>query len=129
MKNSENLENKQEIKTVWGWQSPTDCAESVWCGLHRRLLEGNLVFAYRNTNSHSSDLSQCVVVKNDYTGLNDDFSVGVITTGYSMLLPHVPITYLEGELLDELKKQKIDKVILGTYEQIIKDLSNEIISN
>lgn len=115
-------------RNVWGWENSMSCAESIWGSIHGKLLEGDLVFAYKNTGNNS-DIHQFVVVKNNYTGNINDFGVGVISTGYTMLLPHVPVDYVEVELVEDLKKWKLDKTILNTYEQIIKGIKNEITSN
>lgn len=129
--NVSNLTSKPDditcLRNVWGWQDSVKCAESIWSSIHSKLLEGDLVFAYRNVGINS-DLCQFVVVKNNKIG-NNDFAVGVITSGYTMLLPHVPIDYVETDLVEDLRKWKLEKSILNTYEQIIKGIKDEITSD
>lgn len=114
------------LKNVLGWRDSMDCAESIWSSIHSKLLDGDLVFAYRNTGGNS-ELCQFVVVRNKLN--NNDFGVGIITSGYTMLLPHVPVEYVAVELVEDLRKWKFEKSILNTYEQIIKDIKDEIISD
>lgn len=110
---------------VFGWESAEKVASDIWASVHNTLLNGILIFAYRPTNN-GTDLVQIVVTKNiryevgpgKFTD-GDGYAVGMITTGFSMLLPKVPIEYLESDLFDDLKKYKVDKNILDTYRQII----------
>lgn len=125
-----DCEVNEEIirQNVWGWESATAAASDIWSSIHNILLSGKLVFAYRNGYG-GSELAQLVVVRNidQRDGkLLDDYGIGMFTTGYSVLLPHVPYSYVEGEVTEDLKKYKVDKKIIETYKQIIKD---EITSN
>jgi hypothetical protein len=49
----------------------------------------------------------------------NNFGVGMITSGFSMLLPHVPMRYLETSLHDDLVKYKVETNIIEIYEQLI----------
>lgn len=111
-----------ERSRVWGWENAMNVANDLWASIHNTLLQGDLVFAYKETKSNS-ELSQIVIVQN--RNLNPqtgglDFGVGMVTTGYTSLLPHVPYAYIEDIILDDLKKYKVDKNILEIYKQIIK---------
>lgn len=111
-----------ERNRVWGWESAMNVANDLWASIHSSLLSGDLVYAYKSTKSNS-ELSQIVIVQNK--SLNPltgelDFGVGMVTTGYTSLLPHVPYEYLENSILEDLKKYKVDKDILEIYKQIIK---------
>lgn len=113
-------------KNCWGWESTSEAACDVFNSLHRSLLEGVFLFGYKNIfGPDKSQLQQCVIVRFD-TNL---FGVGVVTSGYTMLLPRVPLSYLETELLEDLKKWKIEKEIIETYKAILNDLRDEITSN
>lgn len=46
----------------------------------------------------------------------------MITAGFSVLYPHLPIEYLESDLLADLEKYKVDKKIINTYVNIINTL-------
>ena len=138
------MEERRETKTVgtstetvpttniFGWENDYQVAETIWGSIHSSLLDGDLVFAYRSS-TQGSKLGQIIVVRNFkivssgvlldpkvYT----DFGVGYITSGYTALLPHVPLEYLKEEVYKYLEEWKIDKNILGTYKAIIEDLEN-----
>ena len=107
---------------VWGWENAMSVANDLWASIHSSLLSGDLVFAYKETKGNS-EFSQIIIVQNK--NLNPmtgelDFGVGMVTTGYTSLLPHVPYAYLEDIILEDLKKYKVDKSILEIYKQIIK---------
>lgn len=127
MNASELLNNEvMQIKNCWGWQNTSEAACDVFNSLHRSLLEGIFIFGYKNTfGPDKSQLQQCVVVRFE----TDIFGVGVVSSSYTMLLPRVPISYLETELLEDLKKWKIEREIIETYKAILNNLRNEIISN
>ncbi len=124
MEENKNVESRPYI---FGWENDMKVAETVWGSIHNDLLNGNLVFAYRSS-TQGSKLGQIVIVRNiDFnTGKPlDTFGVGYITSGYSALLPHVPLEYLKEEIASYLEDWKIDKNILGTYRAIIEDLERE----
>lgn len=122
----QDIQNREK-QIVWGWDSASDVAEELWGSIHNTLLEGNLMFAYKSVNSNS-DLKQIVVVQNNDFKAND-FGVGMFTNGYSALIPHVPIDYLESEVLGDLVKYKVDKKIIETYKCIVEDKKKEITNN
>lgn len=101
---------------IYGWNNIDDVARDVWSGIHRCLLEGDLVFAYKATEG---ELKQIVVVKNNGVGDEVTYGVGYFTTGYSALFPKLPIDYLRTVLLEDLRKFKVNKKIIETYEQIV----------
>lgn len=113
-----NIPNEiKENKSIWGWENSMQVANDVWSSIHNSLLEGELIFAYKSTTS-DSNLSQIVIVKN----MNGSFGVGMMTTGFTCLLPSVPIEYLKSEVLDDLKKYKVNNKIIETYKRIIEDI-------
>lgn len=120
----EEFTDERINQIVWGWDSVDKAAAEVFASIHRTLLEGVPVFLYKNTNT-KSDLCQVVVVRNidEQTGkLSDDYGMGMITAGFSVLYPHLPIEYLESDLLSDLEKYKVDKKIINTYVSIINTL-------
>ena len=120
----EELTDERINQIVWGWDSVDKAAAEVFVSVHRTLLEGVPVFLYKNTTT-KSDLCQVVVVRNidEQTGkLSDDYGMGMITAGFSVLYPHLPIEYLESDLLSDLEKYKVDKKIINTYVSIINAL-------
>lgn len=113
-------------KNCWGWADVNAAACEIFNSIHHTLLEGQFIFGYKNTfGPEKSQLMQIVVVRFS----SDVFGVGVVTSGYTMLLPQVPITYLEVELAEDLKKWKIESYILNTYKSIINEIKNETTCN
>lgn len=117
--------NNASENYIFGWESAEKVAADVWGSIHCTLLTGALVFAYRATNS-SSELVQVVVTKNipheiapGKWSSGEGYAVGMVTNGFSMLLPKVTIEYLESELLEDLKKYKVGKEIIDTYVSIV----------
>lgn len=121
--NSNNL-NVLKKEYIFGWNNLDDLAREVWNSIHCILLKGIPIFAYKDHNGF-----QVVIVKNEFTNQPNDFAIGMMTQGYTMLLPHIPIEYLCTCVLDDLKSNKIEKRIIEIYEHIIEDYKNEIISN
>lgn len=130
-------ENKESIKCkdpnpyryskqyIYGWDNAMSVAADIWSSIHSSLLNGELVFAYKNLNSNS-ELVQIVVVVNlfDKFGnklINSDFGIGMVTSGYTSLLPHVPLDYLENQVTQDLKKYKVNKKIIDSFNEVIKN--------
>lgn len=124
-----------QLRNCWGWKDTMEAANDIYNSMHSNLLSGEFVFGYKNTTgAEKTDLVQLIVVRyrkgvsgEDYP--NDLYGIGVVTTGYSMMLPRVPISYLEGELTNDLIKWKLDKRVLNIFKKIIEDLKNEITCN
>lgn len=112
-----------EDQMLVGWGDANEVASSVWSSIHSSLLDGKLVFAYKPYKE--SELTQLVVVRNlkdDIYGrvMDKDYAVGMMTPGFSMLLPHVPFEYLENDLVSDMKKYKVDKETIETFKKFIK---------
>ena len=121
---ADEMADERISQIVWGWESVDKAAADVFASIHRTLLDGVPVFLYKNTTT-KSDLIQVVAVKNlnEVTGeLTGDYGVGMITAGFSVLYPHIPLEYLESDLLADLEKYKVDKKIIDTYKNIIDAL-------
>jgi hypothetical protein len=125
---------EEENRYIWGWDDSMEVASSIWGSIHASLLSGDLVFAYRPLGKEDGRLVQLVIVHNFHMEhgpsiepikvYDDDYAVGFITTGYTALLPHVPLRYLKEEMTGYLADWKINKEILNTYKAIIEDLEN-----
>ena len=124
---------QMEYRYIWGWDNSMDVAGSIWGSIHASLLKGDLVFAYRPLSKEGSKLVQLVIVRNFHieyiaameTKVYDDYAVGYITSGYTALLPHVPLRYLKDEMSGYLEDWKVSKEILNTYKAIIEDLEEK----
>lgn len=105
------------------WQNVDEVASALWGSIHGSLLEySGPFFAYKSTKSNT-ELVQLVIVmnfdRNSGLVIPDNFGVGMITSGFSMLLPHVPMRYLETSLHNDLVKYKVETNIIDIYEQLI----------
>ena len=127
---SEAEKQKIEEMRICGFDDSMDVARNILHSAHSSLLEGDLIFAYRNTSpSKSTSLFQVVVV-NDLKNENVKgmfitvptpfYSVSIITSGYTALLPHMPIGYLQ-EVIKELEDGKVDKNIIENFKAIVED--------
>lgn len=113
----------KEDQVIVGWGDANEVASSIWSSIHSSLLSGKLVFAYKPYRE--SELTQLVVVRNlkdDTYGrvMDKDYAVGMMTSGFSMLLPHVPLEYLENDLVNDMNKYKVDKETIETFKKFIK---------
>jgi len=124
--------DQNEKRYIWGWDDAIGVANDMWSAGNMRLLEGKLLFAFKNTSVTSkSDLYQIVLVANPevdpetgyhFNRPDGTFGISLTTIAYSELLPRVPIEYLENILLPELEsKFKINKEAVTTLSQIIED--------
>lgn len=112
-----------EDQMLVGWGDANEVESSIWSSIHSSLLDGKLVFAYKPYKE--SELTQLVVVRNlkdDVCGrvIDKDYAVGMMTSGFSMLLPHVPFEYLDNDLVSDMKKYKVDKETIETFKKFIK---------
>ena len=110
-------------QVVGGWESAEQVANSLWSSIHESLLfDTDLVFAYKSTKP-GVDISQVVVVQhvdpntNELLGL---FSVGIMTSGFTALVPKVPIEYLEKDVVLDMEKYKVEKNYIETFKEILK---------
>jgi len=113
-----------EEMRVYGWENAKQAADEVYSSLHRCLVDGRLIFAYKGA---TSNFYQIVVTQDidEFTRMpKDTFSVGITTYGFSALLPHVPLSYLEEDIPKDLSNYKIDKNIINVYQCIINELKN-----
>lgn len=120
----EDLGITEEMR-VYGWESARQAADEVYSSLHKSLIEGKLIFAYKGATT--ANFYQIVITQDidQFTGeLKDTFSVGITTHGFSALLPHVPLSYLEEDIPKDLSNYKIDKDIINVYQRIINELKN-----
>ena len=132
---SENLssesapkKNTEEMR-IYGFEDSMSVARTLFGSIHETLLHGDLIFAYRNTStSNKKDLFQVVVVNdlvtNEQLGVyrapSPFYTVSIITSGYTALLPHMPIGYLD-EVASELEEGKVEKNIVANFREIIND--------
>lgn len=129
------IEENTINQITFGWNNAADVASEIWQQGNFKLLEGDLVLAYKNLGNTKTGLFQVVVVKyfqyeklgeDKYMKVYDgDYGVSVMTSTYSYILPHVTKEYLN-VLIEDLMAYKIDNNI---FVKLKKILENEIISN
>lgn len=109
---------------IYGWQNPDCVAYDIYSSVMSQLLRGQLIFAFCS-NTPSSDIQRLVVVLNPPMPeiQEDTYGVGMVTAGYSMVLPMVPKSYLETTLSDDLKKYNVPKEVQKNYRAVLKKLS------
>lgn len=124
-----DIERREQL--IVGWRNADEVAASVWSSIHSKLVEGTLVFAYKATND-KTELVQLVVVRNlkrdafgNPTSLSDDYAVGMVTKGFTMLLPNVPLTYVENDVINDMKKYKVEKDTIDLYKQVVKNFEEK----
>lgn len=98
-------------------------AEQVWESIHDQVFKfGYPIFSYRNTKKDSK-LYQVVVIED---AINENkYCISVTTSDRGYCMTNVPSDYLKNEFLTILKNFDVDKEVLETYKQILKDLKNE----
>ena len=114
---------------IFGWKDSNEVANDVYDSVHSSLLGGYLLFGYKG----SGELSRVIVVTDidpiTRNVVSNSYSVGTITKGYTALIPHVPIDYLEKEVLLDLKNYKVDDSETATTltkEFTIKDGKEDV---
>ena len=124
-----DIERREQL--IVGWRNADEVAASVWSSIHSKLVEGTLVFAYKSTND-KTDLVQLVVVRNikrdafgNPVNLDNSYSGGMVTKGFTMLLPNVPLTYVENDVINDMKKYKLEKDLIDLYKQVVKNFEEK----
>ena len=124
-----DIERREQL--IVGWRNADEVAASVWSSIHSKLVEGTLVFAYKSTND-KTDLVQLVVVRNikrdafgNPVNLDNSYAVGMVTKGFTMLLPNVPLTYVENDVINDMKKYKLEKDLIDLYKQVVKNFEEK----
>ena len=111
---------------IYNFKNIEEVASRIYSSIADRLLNGNLIFAYKGV-SQSSDLNCLVVVQYDNPERNL-FGAAVFKKSYSYCIPFAPIEYLD-EVKDELIEAKVDKKIIATFTNIIEDLEKRVNKN
>ena len=96
---------------VYGWKSEVELAEEIYYGPFRELLEGVLVFAYKN--SGTSGTVKFLVITKTARG----FRFGFIPqgNGWTCYTPLTNAEYILDVLLSDLQKNKTEKYIIEDF--------------
>lgn len=118
------MANNKQI--VFGsWENLENVANSLMQSIHSTLLIGSAPFFAYQVAGKPKGIIQLVIVKKmeDDKIVPNKFSVGMITPGFTSLVPNVPLEYIEKVVLEDLKKE--DKKLAETLEDLIQDYRTE----
>ena len=99
---------------LWGYSCLQEVADEISCGIHSDLLRGYFVFAWREPKV--GDIKRLVVTRTD----QDSWMYGIITTGWSGLIPKITKEGLYATLITDLEQQKIRQEILEDLKYFIE---------
>lgn len=108
---------------IGSWDSVQEVADKNWKDVCTdTLYKGEVIFSYKTSDneleSENNPLYQVIISKDIEEG---DYIVNIVTLEWSSLLNHLPLTYLQNELMDRLVEWKIDKETLITLKQRLED--------
>lgn len=103
---------------IFGWNSEREVASEIWCSIHSSLLAGNLVFAIKPIGT--CDLKRMIVVSNN----DNTFGIGLVTSGFTALIPKAPLSYIQSEVEEDSKKYKFSKDIINNITEKLKEYGN-----
>lgn len=89
---------------VWGYSGIPEVAEDIQGGIHSSLLEGYYVFGYRGRG----DILRLVITRRD----QDTWMYGMVTTGWTCLIPRTTKENLLSMVIPDLEAKKINKDII-----------------
>lgn len=107
---------KRKRSNIYGWESEMDVAGEIYCGPFRGLLEGNLVFAYKNLGT--SGTIRLLVITKTQKGFR--FGYLPLSGGWTCYYPIAPTEYILDVLLSDLQKNKTEKYIIEDFIDCIK---------
>lgn len=90
---------------IHGWGSPEQVAYDISGGLHDRLLQGHFVFAARPV---SGEVKELVVSRRG----PDTWMYGIVTTGWTGLIPGIGRDGIMGTLVPMLESKKVGADII-----------------
>lgn len=96
---------------IYGYQDTTEVASDISGSIHDSLLSGYFVFAYRG----SGDLRRLVVTRTS----QDTWMYGIITSGWTCLVPKISREGLLTMVTDELETRKIPNNIIDDFKYFV----------
>lgn len=103
---------RTEHYNTWGYQDSNEVAAEIMNGIHSSLLQGYYVFAYRGTG----DIRRLVVTRRD----QDTWMYGMITTGWTCLVPRISREGLLAAVVPDLESKKVGKDIIEDFKYWIE---------
>lgn len=109
-KKTKKIEETRQKSNVYGWSSIDNVAKEVYESQFQDLLQGILVFAYKNPGD-TGTVKFLVITKT-----KDGFRFGFISqTGWTCYYPKTTLEYLNEVILDDLKKNKTENYIIEDF--------------
>lgn len=96
---------------IYGWESENEVAVEIYCSPFRDLLEGRLVFAYKNF-SKTGTVKLMIVTK-----VQGGYRIGFtpFEGSWNCYYPCASSGYLREVLLSDLQKNKTEKHIIEDF--------------
>lgn len=96
---------------IYGYQDATEVASEISGSIHSSLLSGYFVFAYRG----SGDLRRVVVTR----VAQDTWMYGIVTPGWTVLVPKISREGLLTMVGDEMEARKIPNNIIDDFKYFV----------
>lgn len=103
--------DSRKRSNIYGWESENEVACEIYCSPFRSLLEGKLVFAYKNL-SNSGTIKLMVITK---TLKGYRFCLIPYSGGWTCYYPESSSEYIREVLLSDLQKNKTEKYIIEDF--------------
>ena len=98
-------------RNVWGYRDTDEVAFDIVGGIHESLLSGYFVFALKS----SGYLRRLVVTRKS----EDTWMYGIVTPGWSGIIPKISREGLAEMLIPELEDSKLKKEIIEDFKYYI----------
>lgn len=98
-------------RNVWGYRDTDEVAFDIVGGIHESLLSGYFVFALKS----SGYLRRLVVTRKS----EDTWMYGIVTPGWSGIVPKISREGLAEMLVPELEDSKLKKEIIEDFKYYI----------
>lgn len=98
-------------RNVWGYRDTDEVAYDIIGGIHESLLSGYFVFAIRT----GGNIRRLVVTRK----AEDIWMYGIVTPGWSGLIPKISREGLAEMLVPEMENSKLDKEIIEDFKYYI----------
>lgn len=101
------------MQQIYGWRDSDSLARELSSSVFSGLLDGYLVFAYRNQKK-TGTLGELIVSKRVK---GPGYMVGIkpFSKGWTGFLPNVPVEYLMETSLNDLLENKTEKEIIESF--------------
>lgn len=101
------------MQQIYGWRDSDSLARELSYSLFSGLLEGYLVFAYRNQKK-TGTISELIISKRI---IGPGYIVGIklFSKGWTGFLPNVPVEYLMETSLNDLIENRTEKEIIESF--------------